>query len=362
MHLPIQEEELMKAVVYHGTEDFRVESVPDPKLQAETDVVLRIERTAICGSDLHLWHGPKLPVEGFSIGHEFLGVIEDVGSDVRRFKRGDRVLASCVAACGACDLCQRGVHTGCRETTALGLLSNVYGNGALPGGQAEAARVPFADSSLFGIPKSLSDEDVLFLTDILPTGYMGARMAEIQPGDVVVVFGCGPVGTFAQRTAALFGPAAVIAVDLDDARLAKAEARGCIPLNPTRENLRERVDALTDGRGADAAIEAVGKAELVRDAIDVVRPGGRVAVIGVIADGADLPVPWMQGVFAKNLTLRSGLVNPQKLVPQLLPLVEQGKLDPKEIITHRLGLEQAIDGYRIFAGHEEDVLKVVLTP
>jgi threonine dehydrogenase-like Zn-dependent dehydrogenase len=352
----------MQGVVYHGPEDFRVERVPDPKRVSDTDALIRIERTAICGSDLHLWHGPRLPAEGFTIGHEFLGTVEEAGPAVQRFRRGDRVVVSCVAACGHCGMCGRGVFSGCVNTTAAGLLSNVYGNPLLWGGQAEAARVPFADANLLAIPPDLEDEQVLFLSDILPTGYMGAEFAAIEPGDVVVVFGCGPVGTFAQRSADLFGPSAIVAVDLDDGRLARAAARGFYTVNPGREDLLERVRELSDGRGADAVIEAVGKQELLQQAIAVARPGARIAAIGVIAGQPDVALPFMQGLFAKNLTLRSGLVNPQRHIPRLLPLIQAGRLDPREIITHRLALADAIRGYHIFADHCEDVLKVVLTP
>jgi threonine dehydrogenase-like Zn-dependent dehydrogenase len=351
----------MKAIVYHGPRDFRVESIDDPKLVDENDALIRIGRTAICGSDLHLYHGEPLPVNGFAMGHEFLGVVEDVGSGVRRFKRGDRVLASCTLGCGDCSLCRRGVYSGCQTLTSFGPLTNVFGNPLQPGGQAEAARVPFADTNLFRIPDGVEDEQALFLTDILPTGYMGADLGEVEPGDVVVVFGCGPVGTFAQRAAQLRGAAVVIAVDLDAGRRQKAETRGCLALDPEREDLVERVRELTGGRGADCAIEAVGLPELVLRAIDVTRPGGRVSVIGVITAN-EVPVPFLQGMMAKNLTLRSGLVNPQVYVPRLLPLIEQGRLDPTEIITHRLPLEQGIRGYEIFDAHEEDVLKVVLEP
>ncbi len=354
----------MQAIVYHGPRDFRVESVPDPKLVDARDAIVRITRTAICGSDLHLWHGMPAAVNGFVTGHEFVGVVEDVGSGVHRVKRGDRVVVSCTAGCGECGLCRKREYSGCQTLNAGGAGTNVFGFGhpALNGGQAEGARVPFADTNLFKIPDAVDDEHALFLTDILPTGYMGAELAEVGPGDVVVVFGCGPVGTFAQRSALIRGAAAVIAVDLDAGRLERARLRGCIPLDPKRENLRERVDALTQGRGADAAIEAVGRSELVRSAIDVVRAGGRVAVIGVVADAADVPIPFATGLMARNLTLRSGLVNPQNQVPKLLPLIEQGRLDPTEIITHRLPLADGVRGYQVFDTHAENVLKVVLKP
>ena len=350
----------MKAIRYHGQKDFRVDQVEDPKVQDANDAVVRIERTAICGSDLHLYHGETIPAE-FTMGHEFLGVIEDVGADVRRFRRGDRVLVSCTIGCGGCAACQKQLCSGCEVTTQAGPLTNIFGSPLNQGGQAEGARVPFADANLFSVPEALTDEQVLFLTDILPTGYMGADLAEVGPGDVAVVFGCGPVGTFAQRGALLRGAACVIAVDLDDGRLAKAEKRGCVPLNPSKVDLKETVLGMTAGRGADCAVEAVGNAQLVLDAIDVVRPEGRVSVVGVVM-GNDVTLPFLQQVMGKNLTLRSGIVNPQRYIPELMPLIEKGRLDPTEIITHRMSLDEGVRGYEIFDAHEDDVLKVVLTP
>ncbi len=351
----------MKGIVYHGKEDFRVDDVPDPGIQHEHDAVVRIEKTAICGSDLHLWHGDPLPVTGFTLGHEFGGVVEAVGSAVGRFQPGDRVVVSCTAGCGHCSFCQRQLYSGCRSLAAAGAYTNVFGNPLLPGGQAEGARVPFADTNLFKVPEGLALEQALFLTDILPTGTMGAELAEVGPGDTVVVFGCGPVGTFAQRASQIRGAAQVIAVDLNRDRLERARECGCIALDPGVEDLRERVMELTRGEGADCAVEAIGVPELVRDAIDVVRPGGRVSVIGVITAN-EVPIPIMSGVMAKNLTFRAGIVMPQNHVGSLMPLIEQGRLDPTEIITHRMSLADGVKGYEIFAAREEDVLKVVLTP
>lgn len=351
----------MKAIVNNGPKKFSVDHVPDPKIQNAGDAIVRIEKTAICGSDLHMYHGPEMPITGFTMGHEFLGTIEDVGNEVSRFKPGQRVIVSCIDGCGHCLSCNTGLFSGCEATTQLGPMTNVFGSPLLQGGQAEAAKVPFADATLMAIPEDLSDEQVLFLTDILPTGYMGADLAEVGPGDIAVVFGCGPVGTFAQQAALLRGAACVLAVDLDDGRLAKAEARGCLPLNPSRRDLAETVKELTRGRGADCIIEAVGKAELVQQAIELARHGGRVAVIGVIS-GGDVTIPFMLGMTGKNITLRSGLVNPQRYWPELLQLIRQERLTPEEIITHRMSLDDGIRGYEIFDAHEEDVLKVVLTP
>jgi threonine dehydrogenase-like Zn-dependent dehydrogenase len=355
----------MKAIVYHGKEDFRFENTADPKLQGEGDTIVRVSRTAICGSDLHLWHGGMADgigaSGGFAVGHEFLGVVEEAGKGVRGFKKGDRVLASCTVGCGTCALCRKGVYSGCLMMTAGGGASNVFGfSTGLPGGQAEAVRVPFSDTNLFRVPAQLSDEQALFLTDILPTGYMGAEMAEVGPGDTVVVFGCGPVGTFAQMSALLRGAARVIAVDLDDQRLERARKLGCETVNSNKENLGERVLAATNGLGADATIEAVGRADLITQAAMITRPGGRIAVIGVLTE-ATATLPWFL-MFMKNLSLRTGLVNPQNFIPKLLPLIEQGRLDPTVIITHRLALSDGPRGYDVFAHHKENVLKVVLQP
>lgn len=351
----------MKAIVYQGHKQVTYQDVPDPVIQAPTDAILRIERTAICGSDLHIYHGPDRQMGEFTLGHEFLGTIEDAGTEVRRFRKGDRVLVSCTIGCSGCVLCDEKLQSGCMVNTATGPVSNVFGSPLNPGGQAEGVRIPFADSNVFSIPDGLDDEQVLFLTDILPTGYMGADLAEVAPGDTVVVIGCGPVGVFAQLSALIRGAATVIAVDLDDGRLEKAKARGCRPLNPSKEDLNEVAKSLTDGRGADAAIEAVGNPATVQAAIECVRHGGRVAVIGVVA-GEQVTLDFLPMITGKNLTLRSGIVSPQRYIPKLLPMIEQGRLDPTEIITHRMDLKDGARGYEIFDNHEEDVLKVVMTP
>lgn len=350
----------MKAVVYHGPADFRFESVADAALRDPSDVVVRVSRTAICGSDLHLWHG-GVPVleQGFAVGHEFVGVVEDAGAAVRTVRRGDRVLVSCTTGCGTCAPCRDGLHSACPVTTAGGA-QNVFGfSSALPGGQAEAVRVPFADTNCFRIPASVDDEHALFLTDILPTGYLGAELAEVGAGDVVVVLGCGPVGAFAQRASQLRGAARVLAVDPDTGRLARAAARGCETIDPAQDDVAARVLAATGGRGADAVIEAVGRPELLQQALLLARAGGRIAVIGLCAAPVEIQ-PIL--LFLKNLTLRSGLVNPQRFVPRLLAAIEAGRLDPTEIITHRLALADAARGYELFARHEDGALKVVLAP
>jgi len=350
----------MKAIVYHGPKDFRVESIADPGLRDDADVLVRVTRSAICGSDLHLWHGGMPVAEtGFAVGHEVVGVVEAAGRAVRTLRRGDRVLVSCTTGCGTCAPCRESLASACHVTTANGG-QNVFGfSRGLPGGQAEALRVPFADANCFRIPDSLSDESALFLTDILPTGYMGADLAEVGPGDVVVVLGCGPVGAFAARAAQLRGAARVLAVDLDAGRRARAAARGCEAIDPAGDDLAARVLAATNGRGADAVIEAVGRPELIQQALLLARPGGRVAVIGLCMAPVEIQPALL---FLRNLSLRSGLVCPQRYVPKLLAAIEGGRLDPTEIITHRLPLAEGVRGYELFARHDDGALKVVLTP
>jgi 2-desacetyl-2-hydroxyethyl bacteriochlorophyllide A dehydrogenase len=350
----------MKAVVYHGARDFRYETVADPVLEAPSDVLVRVTRSAICGSDLHLWNGLPVPDRGFPVGHEFVGVVEEAGAAVQTLRRGDRVLASCTLGCGACERCKRGLYSGCTVTTAGGTRNNVFGfSSAYAGAQAEAVRVPFADANAFQIPAALTDDQALFLTDILPTADMATEFAAVEPGDRVVVIGSGPVGSLAQSCARIRGASRVIAVDLDDARLERARKWGCDVIHPERENLTERVLELTDGRGADAVIEAVGRPEIVAKAAELLRPGGRLAVVGVIF--APVELPWVL-FFMKNLTLRTGLVNPQRHVARLCALLESGRLDPTELITHRLPLSEAASGYEIFAERRDGVLKVVLEP
>jgi 2-desacetyl-2-hydroxyethyl bacteriochlorophyllide A dehydrogenase len=349
----------MQAITFHGVHDFRYEQTKEPALEAESDVIVGVTQTAICGSDLHLWHG-SLPAAGpgFVVGHECVGVVEEVGSGVQTLAKGDRVFVSCTLGCGTCVYCRRGLYSGCKVTTAGGTRSNIMGfSAAFPGVQAERVRVPFADANVFRLPDGVSNEQSLFLTDILPTAEMVTQFAEVKPGDRVVIFGCGPVGALAQRCAQIHGAARVIAVDLEETRLARARELGCDVVNPDKENLVERVLELTGGEGADAVIEAVGRPELIASAALLLRPGGITAVAGV--NVAPVEIPWALYMM-RNLSLRAGLVNPQCHVGPLLSLIESGRLDPTEIITHRMPLSEGIAGYEMFAERRAGVLKVVL--
>lgn len=345
----------MRAVVLHGIGDVRVEEVPDAGVPDADGLLLRVDRTAICGSDLHLYHGP-LTVPGVHLGHEFVGTVEDVGADVTTVRPGDRVLVSGVVGCGRCAPCRAGDPVVCRGG---GL--KVFGTSLdLWGGQAEAVAVPSADASVLKIPEGVTDEQAVLLTDILPTGYLGAQMAEIHPGDTVVVIGLGPVGVFALQCAQLFGPARVLAVDLVPERLARAAELGAEPIDATDGGAVTAVLEATGGRGADAVIEAVGADQTVLDSIFMAAPGGRVSVIGANVNLA-LPLP-MAMIFFKRLTLRSTLASIPTTWPALVPLIESGRLRPEQVFTHHLGLSEAAEAYRMFEAREDGCLKVLLDP
>jgi threonine dehydrogenase-like Zn-dependent dehydrogenase len=318
-------------------------------------LLLRVASTAICGSDLHLYHGATgLP--GLHLGHEFIGTVDEVGSAVTTVAAGDRVLVSGVIGCGACEACRAGDVVVCQRN---GL--RVFGTSLeLPGGQAEAVAVPAADSSVVRIPEGITDEQAVLLTDILPTGYLGAQRADITPGDVVVVIGLGPVGVFALQCAQLYGPSRVLAVDMVPDRLARAAELGAEPIDASDGGAVARVLDATGGRGAPAVIEAVGADQTIGDAILCAAPGGTVSVIGANLNLA-LPIP-MPILLMRRLTLRVTLASIPTTWAALFPLVAGGTLRPEEVVTHRLGLSEAAEGYRVFDAREDGVLKVLLDP
>ncbi|HUI25701.1 MAG TPA: alcohol dehydrogenase catalytic domain-containing protein [Candidatus Kryptonia bacterium] len=346
----------MRGVVFHGPHDVRVEHVPDPQLTDPRGAIVRVTRASICGSDLHLYHGTVPAEPGVVVGHECVGVVAEVGREVRRFRRGDRVIVPGVVGCGDCEPCRRGYPVGC-----VNFLNKVYGIvKLLPGGQAEAIAVPNADANLYLSPSELSDEQVLFLTDILPTGYYAAQNAHIQPGQTVVVIGCGPVGLFALLSAQLFGPAQVLAIDRVAYRLERARQYGAVTIDASTEDVGRRVLEATEGRGAHAVIEAVGAPETVHLAFDLVRIGGVVSVVGVLVQN-DFSFP-MGTALMKDLTFRIGLVNVIGFIPTLLPLVRSGRLDPAALITHRLPLSDGVRAYELFSGRSDGCIKVALQP
>lgn len=378
----------MHALSYQGPSSVRVVDKPDPRIHHPNDIILRVTRTAICGSDLHLYHGlvPDTRV-GCTFGHEFAGVVEEVGPDVRSLAVGDRVVVPFNVACGVCFFCEKGFYACCANANPMsdiagGAFGYSHTTGGYEGGQAEYVRVPFADVGPMKIPPDMEEEDVLFLSDILPTGYQAAEMGEIQEGETVVVFGAGPVGLFAQKCAWLMGAGRVIAVDRVEDRLDFAHEYNRVETVNFEEvdDVIAHLRRLCDGRGPDVCIDAVGceasgslpeKASgmLMLQAgaptalfwsIHTVRRGGRVSIVGVYGPPANLfPI----GVaMNKNLTLRTGQCNVRRYMPHLLELIRDGVLDPKAIISHRMALEEAPAAYRMFARKSDACRKVVLIP
>jgi threonine dehydrogenase-like Zn-dependent dehydrogenase len=345
----------MRAVVLRGERDIVVEDVPDAGVPGPDGLLLRVDRTAICGSDLHLYHGP-MTVPGAHLGHEFVGTVEEVGTGVRTVRAGDRVLVSGVIGCGICASCRAGDVVVCQNAG-----TKVFGTSLeLPGGQAEAVAVPAADASVLAIPEGISDEQAVLLTDILPTGYLGALRADITPGDVVVVIGLGPVGVFALQCAQLHGPSRILAVDMVPDRLARAAELGAEPIDASDGNTVAKVYEATGGRGAQAVIEAVGADQSINDAILCAAPGGTISVIGVNLNLA-YPFPMPIALF-KRLTFRVTLASIPTTWSALVPLIATGKLHPEDVFTHRMGLSEAAEAYRIFEAREDGVLKVLLDP
>ena len=345
----------MRAVVLNGERDVSVEEVPDAVVPGPDGLLLRVERTAICGSDLHLYHGP-MTIPGVHLGHEFVGTVEEVGASVSTVTKGDRVIVSGVVGCGLCANCRSGDVVTCRNAG-----TKVFGTSLdLHGGQAEAVGVPAADASVVKIPEGITTEQAVLLTDILPTGYLGAQRADITPGDVVVVIGLGPVGVFALQCAQFYGPSRILAVDMVPDRLARAEQLGAEPIDAADGNTVAKIEEATGGRGAEAVIEAVGADQTVSDAIMCAAPGGTISVIGVNLNMA-LPFP-MALALMKRLTFRVTLAAIPTTWPALFPLVASGKLHPEDVFTHRMGLSEAAEAYRIFEAREDGVLKVLLDP
>ncbi len=345
----------MKAVTFRDRGEFRVVDVPKPSVKASTDVLVRVSLGAICGSDLHIYHGHTPINPGAVIGHEFVGVVEETGPEVRRFKPGDRVVSSFYTSCGHCYLCRRGWYGQCVNK---GIFGHGEYFGDLGGGQAEYVVVPLADTTLEAIPEGMTDEQAIFVGDILATGYFGAERAEIRPGDVVAVIGAGPVGLCAVMTAQLFGPARVFAVDMVEERLDLARELGAIPLDATRVHPVETLKSATEGHGVDSSIECVGHVSAVATAIECVRGGGTISMVGVPSK-TEWEFPLLHAWLA-DLTFRTGICNVPVYMRQLLDLVQSGRLRPDRIISHRMKLEEAEEAYRMFDARE--ATKIVLTP
>ena len=389
----------MKANCWMGKRKVQVEEVPDPKILNSQDAIVKITSTAICGSDLHLFNGFVPTMErGDILGHEFMGEVVEVGRSVRNLQVGDRVVVPFPISCGACAACQAGLFSVCENSNpnawiAEKLLGHspagVYGYshmlGGFAGGQAEYARVPFADVGPLKVPEDLTDEQVLFLSDIFPTGYMGAEMCDIQAGDVIAVWGAGPVGQFAIASALLLGAERVIAIDRFKYRLqmAKERAGASDTINYEEVNVQDALLELTGGRGPDKCIDAVGmeahghgvtyaydrakqammlesdRPIALREAILACRNGGVISVIGVYGGFID-KFP-MGAIMNRSLTIRSGQCHVQRYMRPLLKRVQNGEIDPSFVITHRLPLDQAPEGYDMFLNKEDNCEKVVLS-
>ncbi len=343
----------MKAVVFYGPGDKRVEDVPEPRIQEPTDAIVRVRTATICGTDLHILKGDVPEVKpGTVLGHEAVGVIEEVGSAVRRFRPGDRVIVPAISACGICSYCRRQMYGQCQGGGGW-----IFGH-LINGLQAELARVPFADTSLYPVPPELEDEDVLFLTDILPTGYeCGIVRGRVKPGDAIVIIGSGPIGLSALMTSRLHGPRMVIVADIDDKRLEMARRLGADHvLNPSRQDVVREVLSLTDG-GADVAIEAVGIPETFELCTELVRPGGNVANIGVHGRPATLH---LEKLWIKNVTITTQLVDGYT-IPLLLDMIRMRKLDPRPLATHTFTFDKVMEAYDVFANAAKyEACKVVL--
>ena len=350
----------MKAMVYQGAGSRAWKEVPDPVVVHPTDVVVRIDTTTICGTDLHILKGDVPAVtEGRILGHEGVGTVTEVGSAVSTVAVGDRVIISCISACGSCSYCHQGLYAHCLAEEGASGIGWIFGH-LIDGTQAELVRVPFADNSLYRVPEGVSDEAAVMLSDILPTGFeIGVRYGRVKPGDVVAVVGAGPVGLASMMTAGLYGAARVIALDLDATRLEQASSFGATDaVNSGDEDWVQQVLALTDGLGVDVAIEAVGVPATFAACLAIIRPGGSIANVGV--HGAPVQLP-LQDLWIMDLSITTGLVS-TNTTSMLLKLVAQSKLAAEKFATHRFTFDQFDDAYDAFSrAGETKALKVVIT-
>ena len=389
----------MKALTWHGKSDIRCESVPDPKIQDGRDAIIRVTACAICGSDLHIFDGIIPTMEaGDVVGHETMGEVVELGSDNKKLRIGDRVVVPFTISCGECFFCKRGFYSGCERSnpnkakaekmwghSPAGLFGYSHLLGGFAGGQAEYMRVPYADVGPIKVPDNLSDEQVLFLSDIFPTGFMAADFCGLQGGETVAVWGCGPVGQFAIKSAFLLGAERVIAIDSVPERLQLAEASGAITLDFRKDDVYDRIQDLTNGRGADACIDAVGtepstasgfdavvdrvkvatfmgtdRPHVLRQAINCCRNFGVVSIVGVYGGFVD-KIP-MGSAINRGLTFRMAQTPVQHYLPQLLERIEKGEIDPSFVITHRAKLEDGPELYKTFRDKADGCIKVVMKP
>ena len=391
----------MKALVWHGKEDIRCDTVSDPEIEHPRDAIVKVTSCAICGSDLHLFHNliPAM-LPGDIMGHEMMGEVVEVGSGVDgKLKKGDRIVVPFTIICGECDQCNRGNFSVCERSnrrknladkvfghTTAGLFGYTHLTGGYPGGQAEYVRVPFADATHIKVPDGLTDEQVLFLGDIFPTGWQAAVQCDIEPTDTVAIWGCGPVGQMAIRSAVLLGAQQVVAIDRLPERLGMAEAGGAITINFDNESVIERLNELTEGKGPDKCIDCIGmeshvtiskpdtvydrmkqmmmmesdRPHVLREMIYVCRPAGVISIPGVYGGLVD-KIPWGQAM-NKGLTFRMGQTHVNRWTDDLLRRIEQGQIDPSFVITHTARLEDGPEMYKVFRDKQDGCVKVVLRP
>lgn len=391
----------MKALVWHGKEDIRCDTVSDPEIQHERDAIVKVTSCAICGSDLHLFHNiiPAM-LPGDIMGHEMMGEVVEVGSGLNgRLRKGERVVIPFTIICGECEQCKRGNFSICETTNrrkdladkvfghaTAGLFGYTHLTGGYPGGQAEYVRVPYADATHIKVPGHLSDEQVLFLGDILPTGWQAAAQCDIESTDTVAVWGCGPVGQMAVRSAILMGAKRVVAIDRLPERLGMAAASGATTVNFEEDSVTERLNELTSGKGPEKCIDAVGseshvclsqpdtiydrakqmlmgesdRPHVLREMIYVCRPGGTISIPGVYTGLVD-KIPFGQAM-NKGLTFRMGQTHVNRWTDDLVRRVDEGQIDPSFVVTHTVGLDQGPDMYNVFRNKQDSCIKVVLKP
>jgi len=389
----------MKALTWHGKGDIRCETVPDPKIEHGRDAIIKVTACAICGSDLHLLDGVMPSMEkGDVVGHETMGEVVDVGKDNTKLNVGDRVVVPFTISCGECFFCKNGFYSGCERSnpnakmaekmwghSPAGLFGYSHMLGGFAGGQAEYLRVPYADVGPYKVPEGLTDEQVLFLSDIFPTGYMAAEFCNIKGGETVAVWGCGPVGQFAIKSAFLLGAERVLAIDTVPERLALARQSGAITLDFQRDDIYDRIQGLTGGRGADACIDAVGtepettasigsvidrikvatfmgtdRPHVLRQAIECCRNFGTVSIVGVYGGYLD-KIP-MGSAINRGLTFRMAQTPVQHYMPKLMERIQKGEIDPSFVITHRATLEEGPELYKTFRDKKDGCIKVVMKP
>jgi alcohol dehydrogenase len=351
---------LMKALVYHGPGQKAWEEAPDPEIIDPTDVIVQVDTTTICGTDLHILKGDVPAVtDGRILGHEGVGTITEVGQAVSKLAVGDRVIISCITSCGSCSYCHQQLPAHCLDDEGTSGIGWIFGH-LINGTQADYVRVPFAESSLHKLPEGVSDEAALMLSDILPTGFeIGVRNGRVKPGDVVAVIGAGPVGLAAMMTAGLYGASRIIAIDLDGNRIEQAKGFGATDgVNSGAASWRDDVLSMTDGLGVDVAIEAVGVPATFEMATELIRPGGTVANIGVHGTSVELK---LQDLWIKDVAITTGLVS-ATTTPMLLKLVAQGKLKPEKFVSHRFTFDSIMEAYDTFGrAADTKALKVAIT-